>query len=158
MKPAQCIHEEEVARAARSGDWPAALRAHANDCPVCSEVALVSAFLQTEAESARTEAVLPDASRIWRKAQWASEQAVAERALRPIALMEKLAIACGVLVFAALLWNWQSIFAWFGRIAVLSAPKMAPGSQTNLPFFVATVLFLLLPIFVFGLYLSWSEE
>jgi hypothetical protein len=72
--------------------------------------------------------------------------------------MEKLTAACGVLVFAALLWNWQRIFAWFGRAIVLATPKMPPGAQTNLPLLFATALFLLLPILLFGLYVSWSEE
>ena len=158
MKPVQCIHEEEVARAAQSGNWPTALRGHANECPVCSEVALVSAFLQTEAESARTEAVLPDAGRIWRKAELATRQAAAERALRPIALMEKLTIACAVLVSGAVfLWNWQRIFAWLARAAVPAATKMPPGAQTNLSLFAVTAVLLLLPILLFGLYVSWSE-
>jgi len=158
MKLAQCVHEEEVARAAQSGDWPAALRAHADECPVCSEVALVSSFLQCEAESARADAVLPDAGRIWRKAQLASKQAAAERALRPIALMERLTLACAVLVFgAAFLWNWPRIIAWLGR-ATLGPPKMPVGAPLNLPFLVATGLLLLLPLLLFGLYVSWSEE
>ncbi len=158
MKPAQCAHEKEVARALQS-DWTPALRAHAAECPVCSEVALVSGFLQTEAELARAEAVLPDPGRIWRKAQLASRQAAAERALRPIALMEKLTLVCVVLVFGvAFLWNWQRIVAWLGRLTVLGTTKMPAGAQTNLPLFVATALFLLLPVLLFGLYLSWSED
>ena len=159
MKPAQCVHEEEVAQAAQSGEWSPALRAHAAECPVCSEVALVSGFLQTEAELAHTEAVLPDAGRIWRKAQFASKQAAAERALRPIALMEKLTVACAVLVFgAAFLWNWPRIVAWLGRVNVLGATKLPGGTPMNLPSVLATTLFLLLPVLLFGLYLSWSEE
>ena len=158
MKPAQCRYEDQIARAAQSGDWPAALRAHAQECPICSEVALVSAFLQSEAESAPAEAVLPDASQIWRKAELAARQAAAERALRPIALMEKVTVACAVLAFGAvLLWNWQRILAWLGRAAVPAATKMPPAAQTNFSLFAATALLLLLPILLFGLYVSWSE-
>jgi hypothetical protein len=159
MKPEQCTYEEAVARAAQSGDWTPALRAHAAECTTCSEVALVSGFLQAEAEAARAEALLPDPGHIWRKAQLASIQAAAERALRPIAMMEKLTVACGALVLGAVfLWNWPRLTAWLGRANVLGTPKMPAGAPMNLPFLVATALLLLLPVLLFGLYVSWSEE
>ncbi len=157
MKPAQCAYEEAVAQAAQSGDWSTALRGHADQCPMCSEVALVSGFLQAEAALARAEVVLPDPGRIWWKAQLASKGAAAERALRPIALMEKLAFACAVFG-VGFLWNWQRVVAWIGRVTVLSTPQMPAGTQMNLPLVVATGLFLLLPVLLFGLYVSWSEE
>lgn len=157
MKPAQCAYEERVARTAQSGDWSPALRAHADQCPMCSEVALVSSFLQAEAELARAEAFLPDPGCIWWKAQLASKSAAAERAVRPIALMEKLAFVCAVFG-VGFLWNWQRIVAWLGRATVLSTPKTLAGTQMNLPLIVATALFLFLPVLLFGLYVSWSEE
>ena len=41
MKPAHCAYEEAVARAAQSGDWSAALRAHADQCKVSREASSV---------------------------------------------------------------------------------------------------------------------
>ncbi len=159
MKPTPCAYEEAVARAAQSGDWSRPLRAHAAQCPMCSEVALVSSFLQTEVESARAEAVLPNPGRIWWKAQFASKRAAAERAVRPIALMEKVTFACAGLAFGvAFLRNWQHIIAGLDRVAVLWTPKMPAGTPMNLPFIATTALFLLLPVLLFGLYVSWSEE
>ncbi len=159
MKPAQCAYEEAVARAAQSGDWSPALRAHVDQCSMCSEVALVSSFLQSESELARAEAVLPDPGGIRWKAQLASKHAAAERAVRPIALMERLALACAVPVFGiGLLWNWQLILAWFGRATRFWTPQMPAAAQMNLPLLFATALFLLLPVLLFGLYVSWSEE
>lgn len=161
MKPAHCTQEEAIAQAAHSGDWSEPLRSHAARCPICSEVALVSSFLQIEAESARVEAVLPDPGRIWWKAQLAARREAAERAVRPIALMEKLAVACGALFLGiAIFWQWTRISGWLGRVADLSTHRTPAGSaaQMNLALVATLGLFLLLPLLLFGLYISWSEE
>lgn len=165
MKLAHCTQEEAVVQAAHSGDWSEPLRSHAARCPICSEVALVSSFLRIEAESARAEAVLPDPGRIWWKAQLAARREAAERALRPIALMEKLAVACGALCLGiAFFWQWPRISSWtsgwLGRVADLWTHRMPAGSaaQMSLPLVATLGLFLLLPVLLFGLYVSWSEE
>lgn len=161
MKPIHCTHEEAIAQAAHSGDWSEPLRSHAARCPICSEVVLVSSFLRTEAQSARAEAVLPDPGRIWWKAQLAARREAAERAVRPIALMEKLAFACGALFLGiAFFWQWPRISGWLGRVADLWTHRVlaGPAAQMSLPLVATLGLFLLLPVLLFGLYISWSED
>jgi hypothetical protein len=160
MKPAHCDYEQEVEQAVSSDAWSESLRSHAAHCALCSEVALVAGFLRSEAALACAEAVLPDPNRIWWKAQLAAKRAAAERVVRPIALMEQLAWACAALLCGvAFLWLRPRITVWFGEVSLLWTHRAATGAAApTLPFVVAACVFLALPVLLFGLHISWSEE
>lgn len=89
-----CDHEPGARRAAQTGQWTAALRAHVAQCAGCSDEALVTGVLGTWAAQGVTEP-LPDSSRVWWAAQVAARHAAAEQAMRPIRLVER---AAGVVV------------------------------------------------------------
>ena len=66
MKLPQCEREAAVLAAASRGEWTDELRAHARDCAVCSDAALVAEFVAAEPAASIT---VPDGALIWWKAQ-----------------------------------------------------------------------------------------
>jgi hypothetical protein len=96
MTVSECIHEESVLAAARSGEWSEELRAHAAACPVCSEVVLVVGALIGEARAAVADESLPDPGRIWLAARRQAQRQKIERATRPIRIVRSAAVACAV--------------------------------------------------------------
>ncbi len=95
MAPFQCDRENQVIEAVRSGrhpsQWDEPLRAHVAGCAVCRDAAMVAEFLRLESNLAGAEARLPDPGLVWWKAQLLARREAAERAVRPIAVAEKLA-------------------------------------------------------------------
>ncbi len=79
--PPHCDLEGDVAQAARSGQWPAELRAHLDSCPSCADTALVAEFL---AQPPETEAAVPDAGLLWWKAEIRRRLEAQEKASAPI--------------------------------------------------------------------------
>ncbi|HLH17457.1 MAG TPA: hypothetical protein VKX45_09570 [Bryobacteraceae bacterium] len=98
MKPPECQWESEVLAAVLESRWPeraeTELREHAAACPVCAEVAAVAAVLATDREDLRSLAALPDAGRVWWRAQWRARCEAAAVAGRPITAAQVLALAC----------------------------------------------------------------
>lgn len=124
MEAFHCEKEQEVLEAARAGKWATArgnaeddpLRRHVAGCPVCADVVLVVQFLQQEDETAKAEALLPGAGLIWWKGQLLAKRAAAERAIEPIAIVEKVACACGILSLLGVgIWRWPQIYEWVKR-------------------------------------------
>ncbi|HEY1498074.1 MAG TPA: hypothetical protein VGF88_00715 [Acidobacteriaceae bacterium] len=79
MRQLHCEHEGDVARAARTGFWSAALEHHAETCPSCGETrAVTSALLE---DSARSNDRPPDAGRAWLEARRRARLHLRRRAL-----------------------------------------------------------------------------
>lgn len=95
MKNTNCPREQEIAEAARSGAWSAALRAHAAGCAACGATAETASWMQTLARETETDGDAREASLIWWKAQLGEKLSRAERAQAVAAWIE--------IVFAALL-------------------------------------------------------
>ncbi len=151
----------QVLEAVASGRWDPMLRSHAAGCPVCADVALVAQYLRLENDAAGAEAALPDAGRIWWKAQFLARRAAAERAARPIAIVEKLAYACGALsVVGVAAWQGPRVFRhWsdFWRLADSRLYEVFAGNgNTNLLLLASASASLLL--MAFALYAVWVEE
>jgi len=98
MKTPECRWESEVLAAILESRWPervdAELRAHAESCPICEEVAAIAGVLEADREGLRSEAALLDAGRIWWRAQWRARREAAAMAGRPITAAQVLAFAC----------------------------------------------------------------
>ena len=159
MSLSHCEKEQAVLEAARAGRWEEDLRAHAAECAVCAEIVLVARFLQQEAEEARWEAALPEPGELWWKAQLLAKRTTAERAIRPIALFEKLAYGCGALALAAVsIWLWPQVKVWLNLLKFLWVQTPSPGSPSQASYFllVSAGLFLFLVLFAF--YAAWAEE
>jgi hypothetical protein len=121
MKVPQCEKEQALTETLQRGQWPEAcdpvLRAHVENCPVCSEVVQVAQALREEHASLHAEMKLPDAGLVWWKAQLRARREAAELATRPIALAERFGLACGLAsLLAFLVWKRAGFHAWLDRL------------------------------------------
>lgn len=118
MRLASCAKELAVVEAVRSGRCDARLHTHIAECPVCAEVLLVAQLLRQEDESAQAAARLPKAGEVWWRAQVRSRREAAERAVRPIAIAEKIGYWSGILAFCAVVtWRWSQVHGWLDRLS-----------------------------------------
>lgn len=118
----RCPREPDTARAAGAGEWPEELRAHAADCPVCRDVALVAGALGHERRRLPADPPGLCAGRLWWMAQLRTRRAAAERALRPISVMTMVAVAAVVPVAASALASaLPTISSWLTELHVVSA-------------------------------------
>jgi hypothetical protein len=123
-----CSREKEVAAALRDRGWPdicdAALRAHVESCRHCSDLVLVATTLQQARSEAAEASHLPAPGILWWRAQLRRRNGAVERIARPIALIEKLALAAmalGILCLAA--WQWNQISDGALWLASLARPS-----------------------------------
>ena len=123
-----CPKGRSVWLGVKTGNWEPGLREHAEHCPDCLEVALVTSALATSAKDTSEQDRLPDPRMLWWRAQW-RRAGVVERATRPIVLYRRFAgVTAFVLLGAAgaLLWPWlvQWLPAWEGqwRVFGLAVP------------------------------------
>ncbi|HTW57403.1 MAG TPA: hypothetical protein VMD99_04710 [Terriglobales bacterium] len=119
MNPSECEREPEILQAIRNGDASPDLVAHAQTCPVCSEVWLIAKFLQEETQLAAPELrELPDPGLIWRKAQaGAREQALAKATL-PIRMMRTCALVLAILGMPWLVPQLIHALAWLHELGL----------------------------------------
>jgi hypothetical protein len=96
MNPSDCEKESQILQAIRSGDASPDLVAHAQACPVCSEVWLVAQFLREETNLAGHELNLPDPGLIWRKAQSRAREKALAKATLPIRIMRTCALVLAI--------------------------------------------------------------
>lgn len=92
MTRAFCEREHKTAASVRREALDHETASHAQECAVCSEIVLVSRFLNEDCalgEHGRT--ALPDPMRIWQEAQLRAKKEAMRRALRPIRYMRVLA-------------------------------------------------------------------
>jgi len=165
MNLQQCEKEPLVIEAARRGNWGESLRAHAADCPVCSDAALAAQFLVEMQESDLAEVKVPSAGWMWWRAQLMAKRAAAERATQPITLVEQLAGACAALsLIGVLIWQWHAIRGW---LASLSGTWQSGGyaayshvasrvQESSMLVLVSVGAFL--AFLAVAAYLIWAEE
>jgi hypothetical protein len=153
MMPYHCEREPEIVAAARLGQMIPELQTHARECPVCSELVSVAAWLkEASALSAPEYEALPSADFLWQKVRERGKQTSVTKALRPIRWMTAFAvltIACLPVLgaFSPLVRHvlGQSIATWsgflattpFGQSATLSAfdgPALLLGCSSMLLF------------------------
>ena len=100
-----CSFETETLRAARSGDWPEALKDHVAGCEACRQTQSVAAFMGRVATAMASERPLPDPTKIWLASKLASRGA-SDRRLRNLQRIRLglIGLAGGVAGWAALQW------------------------------------------------------
>ena len=129
----RCSRESDTAGAASAGEWSEELRAHAADCSVCRDVALVAGALGADQRCPPTDLPVASAGRIWWMAQLRARHTAADRALRPISVMELVAIAVLVPVAAgALASALPDVATWLAELRVVSLVA-GIGSYAMLP-------------------------
>lgn len=123
-----CSQEKEIAVALREGRWPdaadPALRAHVVACPRCSDLVLVAQTLRQARNEMARLAILPAPGVLWWRAQVRRRRGAVERMTKPIAVVEKLAVAVIVLVLLCLAaWQWNPISHWVLQFASVARPN-----------------------------------
>jgi hypothetical protein len=171
MSPPPCPRLDEILRAA-GGPLPAELERHAAACRECADARLVDGLLRAAAQQLAPPA-LPDAAAVRWRARLRARADRAERAVRPIALLDKLGYAAAAAVLGALALDQGTPAAAWPRAllralgeAVAAAPGAAPrapaattaaAAMTPAGLAVAAVL-LVAPPLLWGLYRSWADE
>jgi hypothetical protein len=141
MNRSCCDREAEIIVAMRRGALCPELEKHASACPICSDIAVVTKFLQTQAA---VEPVPLDPNFLWWKAQLANKQLALERATRSIALVERIAYWG---IGAAALWLMLAPGRLGSILGALSNPEIWPTGalgQSSLLMGVAALIFTLL--------------
>jgi hypothetical protein len=175
MRIQQCHREQEVLDALRGGRWAGPwgeeIRGHAAACPVCSEVVLVAQAIQRADRQAQAEVRLPSAGLVWWKARLAARRVAEERAIQPIALVERMAQCLGALTLLGLgFWQWPRIASWLSGAKVLTRMPtgldgitewvsrfvQSFGQSSGFLLLASASTFLLL--LAFTAYVVWREE
>ena len=107
MNPVECQFEAEVLAAVLQTRWPERvdrqLREHAASCAICSDAAAVASAIDEGLDELRASANLPDASRVWYRAQLRARQEAVQTAARPITALQLVAFGCAVGLLGACL-------------------------------------------------------
>ena len=167
MSQPPCPRFDEISRAA-GGPLPAELERHAAACRECADARLVDGFLRSAAAAQQlAPPALPDAAAVRWRARLRARADRAERAVRPIALADKLGYAAGAAVLGALaLGQVTPAAAWLRTLgeAAVAGPGAAPlasaataAAMTPAALAVAAIL-LMAPPLLWGLYRSWADE
>jgi len=120
-----CRHEPHVIRAANEDRWTDALREHVKTCEDCAIAALAAPFMHRLARVDERQKKLPDPSVVWLKAQLLAGSAVADRAARPLNIVQMFAYGVVAAGWAALLtWKWSDMQRW---LATLTPSGVAEG-------------------------------
>ena len=147
-----CVREQETLAGARSGRWEADLREHARVCPDCAAAVAVDEALQSHASALRAEAVPGSVETLLWRANLRARIEQAERAARPVAWFDRIAIAvAAALLLLGLLWRGEAAFGWLGHALggkVAATPQLAVLLVVLLAFTGAV-------LWIFG---SWVEE
>jgi len=160
MKQTGCENELRVLEALDKGAAPEALeeplRRHVASCASCGELISVYELFQRDSEQLHAAAPVPEAGRVWWRAMLAARRAAAERALRPIMIAEKAALAVGGGVLIALL-----IFAAPWLAEQLARPSVFAGSVLYIfpvPYLIVTSVIVCVLLVAGALYTLWAEK
>lgn len=118
MNAIHCEKEPLVLEAVKNGRWDDDLRRHTAECAVCSEVALTASFLHAMRDEDFAEVQVPQAGRVWWRAQLQARRTAAERAVKPVTIAELAAFVCAALAFVGVcVWQWQAFSARLASFA-----------------------------------------
>jgi hypothetical protein len=160
MKHKGCENEVRILEALGQGVATEAmeepLRRHIADCASCAEVVSVYELFQHDSEQLCAAAPLPNAGRVWWRATLAARRAAAERALRPILIAEKAALAIGGGVLLALLFFAAPWMA--GQLKHSNAFTGTVVYSFSLSSLIITSVVVCLLLMAGALYTVWAEK
>jgi hypothetical protein len=131
-----CPREQEIADLVVSGqcrdEGDDALRAHAAQCGACAETLELARLLQDDRKALSEEASVPSAGAVWWRATIRARAEAVRTAGQPITLLQGIAAATGIGLFAGLggAW-WRSIVlggAWVERASDLVLRSTLPAT------------------------------
>ncbi len=119
----ECAREAEVLEALASDaaiqNWDAGLREHAERCTICRDIVAVALPLLQEHHVAVEVAHPPSSGVVWWRAQMRARQEAARAATRPITVLQGVAAAAAVALFAVLLSaTAPTLSGWLGGMSV----------------------------------------
>ena len=160
MRNAACAREDELLAALQASRWPDAcadsLRTHVESCGSCTQLAELARELLEDHRGLMLAAPVPSSAIVWWRAQMRSRREAAERATRPITVIQGVAVACaaGLLIAAA---------GFFGPTfrSALGWVEGAAGAVTGFgPLFVGVAAAIGLAVIIapLALYFTFHEE
>ena len=122
MKLPFCPYEEKVVELLRrdSGLESAdpKLTAHLKTCSRCGDILLTSRIFKQGHSERMLQAHTGSPHFLWWKAQLRLRNSTIEKVTKPLALAEKLALACLLCIVAGIgYWQWQALGRWIDRIS-----------------------------------------
>ena len=158
-----CPHEEEIVDRVVSGRWrdegDDALGAHAAQCGACAETLELARLLQDDRKALSEEASVPSAGAVWWRATIRARAEAVRTAGQPITLLQGIAAATAIGLFAGLAgaW-WRSIVldgAWVERASDLVLRSTLPATLA-LPLLLAVAACLI--VAPLAVYLATADE
>jgi hypothetical protein len=149
VKTPECSREADVIEALQSSAWPdccaAELRAHVESCAACAGLVEVATALLDEHQAAVAEARVPTAASVWWRMRLRARREATASAMRPIAALQGIALACGIGLLLAVLGvatpAFRRVLAWVAGTA--PAPLSTSAAVTIL---LAGVLIVVAPV------------
>jgi len=150
----ECQFESEVLSAVLQSRWPerveAGLRAHVEQCAICSDVAAIAGAIDDAREEMRAEARVPDSGHVWWLAQMRARREAAAAAGRPITAAQVIAFGCAMALLGAC---FGATSAWFqsafGRIQSLLPSTAALIAGHGVLVLAAAAMVILVPAAVY---------
>lgn len=118
MIPSGCERERQILEAIRSRDASPDLVAHAQACPVCSELWLVAQCLEETQLASHELNALPDPGLIWREAQAQARQKALAKAILPIRIMRTCALVLAIFLAPWLIPQLAHVPAWLHELGL----------------------------------------
>jgi len=137
-----CRHEPHVIRAASQNDWTEALRAHVATCADCTAAAAAAPFMRNIARIDSRDRKLPDPALLWLKAQLLRNTFIAERAMRPLNMLQMIAYSAVAAGWAGMLtWKWSDLQRWMLAFSPATmAQGVAHASPLSITFLMTVVV------------------
>jgi hypothetical protein len=160
MKHKGCENEARILEVLGQGAAPEtmeeSLRRHIAGCSSCAEVVSVYELFQNDSEQLCAAVPVPNAGRVWWRATLAARRAAAERALRPILIAERAALAVGGGVLIALL---ALAAPWLAEQMRHSSVFSETVAHTfSLSSLIFTSVIVCLVLMAGALYALWAEK
>jgi hypothetical protein len=139
-----CSYQEKLVSELRQGRppemWDETLRSHLARCRSCNDLLLVSEALQQDRSETVKSAQVASPGTLWWQAQVRMRNGAMQRVTRPIALVEKFALASLISVLlAGFAWKRSELLGWLMGVAApsahpaaLAAPSLIDGWATLL--------------------------
>jgi len=122
MKFPFCPYEGKVAELLRHNSWPESadpqLVTHAETCRRCSDILLTNRIFKQGHSERMLLAHTDSPHYLWWRAQLRRRNSTVEKITKPLALAEKLALACLICIIAGIgYWQWQPFGQWISRLS-----------------------------------------
>ena len=138
-----CRLEPDVVQASVNDRWTDSLRRHIGECPDCAAAADISAWMQKFAMVPDREHMLPDPQVLRLKAILLRQSVAAERAARPLNILQVFAYGVVAAGWAAMLtWKWSALEQWIASLSpsAMVGAAAGQGAAISASFLMSVIL------------------